>query len=167
MGRTSPPSYNDYDIEKPEKRHKVLGLARWLRSRGVQIDGVGIQGHINLDWPKLQDLAVAIDEIADEGLLVKISELDISVYTRDDKDKNIMQPECAHSSELEEGIAARYAEVFSVLRDKASKLASVTLWGVSDDQSWLNHWPIKRRNYPLLFDRQHRPKAAFFSIMRS
>jgi endo-1,4-beta-xylanase len=157
--------YNDYDIEIPSKRQKVIEAVRELRSREVRIDGVGIQGHIKLDWPSASELAQAIDDFAAEELLVKISELDISIYTQDDVLNHVFQAEIADSAELDERIAARYAEVFSVFREKAKKLTSVTLWGVSDDQSWLNYWPARRKNYPLLFDREHEPKAALLSVL--
>jgi len=70
-----------------------------------------------------------------------------------------------NSPELEAQVAARYAEVFGVFRDCASKLTSVTLWGVSDDQSWLNYWPLARKNFPLLFDHERRAKAALIRVL--
>jgi len=37
---------------------------------------------------------------------------------------------------------------------------------VADGDSWLNNWPVRgRTSYPLLFDRQHRPKPAFEAVM--
>jgi endo-1,4-beta-xylanase len=37
---------------------------------------------------------------------------------------------------------------------------------VHDGQSWLNDWPIRgRTNYPLLFDRQYKPKPAFYAVI--
>jgi endo-1,4-beta-xylanase len=37
---------------------------------------------------------------------------------------------------------------------------------VDDGQSWLNGWPVPgRTNYPLLFDRQLEPKAAYYKLM--
>ena len=33
-------------------------------------------------------------------------------------------------------------------------ITRVTAWGVSDDDSWKNNWPMRgRMDYPLLFDR--------------
>jgi endo-1,4-beta-xylanase len=36
----------------------------------------------------------------------------------------------------------------------------VTMWGVSDGDSWKNNFPARgRTDYPLLFDRDHQPKG--------
>jgi endo-1,4-beta-xylanase len=44
----------------------------------------------------------------------------------------------------------------------------VTLWGVTDAQSWLNDWPVKgRTSYPLLFDRDGNPKPAFQAVIET
>jgi len=143
----------------------VIAMIHQLRAAGVRIDGIGIQGHINLDWPSAAELRKTIDDFAAEGLLVKISELDVSVYVRDDKERHVYEAPRANSPELEAQIAERYAEVFAVFRDCASKLTSVTLWGVSDDHSWLNYWPLARKNFPLLFDHEHRAKAALTKVL--
>ncbi|MGC4064014.1 MAG: endo-1,4-beta-xylanase [Polyangiaceae bacterium] len=157
--------YNDYSIENPEKRHKVIEMIRELRKKGVRVDGVGIQGHVNLTWPAVAELARAIDEFAAERLLVKVSELDVSVYPEDDLDRKAYQKELSYTQELEERLAQRYVEIFRVFRAKASALHSVTLWGLSDDHTWLNGWPVSRRNYPLLIDRTHRPKLAMQRLL--
>ena len=41
-----------------------------------------------------------------------------------------------------------------------------TNWGIQDGSSWLNYWPIRgRSNYPLLFDRNYKPKPAFWAVV--
>lgn len=157
--------YNDYEIEREDKRHRTIAMIRQLRAAGVRVDGIGIQGHITLDWPSAAELRKAIDEFAAEELLVKISELDVSVYCHDDKEQHVYDAPLPNSPELEAQVAARYAEIFGVFRECASKLTSVTLWGVSDEQSWLNYWPLARKNFPLLFDHEHRAKAALSSVL--
>lgn len=157
--------YNDYNIVLPEKRKKVIEMVRWLRSQGVRVDGVGEQGHWNIEWPSGPDIAAAIDELAAEKLEVKISELDISIYAKDDHGAKKWQPEMEFTPELQDKLAARYAEVFKVFHEKASVLSQITFWGISDDRTWLNTWPLSRRNDPLLLDRNHQPKAAFKAIL--
>jgi endo-1,4-beta-xylanase len=157
--------YNDYNIVIPEKRAKVIELVRWLRSEGVRIDGVGEQGHFNIEWPSTTDIAAAIDEFAAENLEVKISELDVSLYAKDDHAGKKWQPVMEFTPALQERLAQRYAELFHVFRSKGAVLTQVTFWGVSDDHTWLNSWPIGRRNDPLLLDRNHQPKAAFRTVL--
>jgi endo-1,4-beta-xylanase len=42
----------------------------------------------------------------------------------------------------------------------------VTFWGVTDAASWLNNFPVRgRTNYPLLWDRDGKPKPAFEAVV--
>jgi endo-1,4-beta-xylanase len=67
---------------------------------------------------------------------------------------------------MQQALAARYAEFFRLFRRHAGTVDRVTFWGVHDGQSWLNYWPVRgRKNYPLLFDRQCRPKPAFDAVI--
>jgi endo-1,4-beta-xylanase len=64
-------------------------------------------------------------------------------------------------------LAARYAELFSVFI-KHKEIGRVTFWGVTDAGSWLDNYPVRNRtNYPLLFDRQRRPKPAFDAVLKT
>ena len=63
-------------------------------------------------------------------------------------------------------LAARYAELFTVFLKHRGEIKRVTLWGVTDADSWLNDWPVAgRTSYPLLFDRAGKPKLAFSSVV--
>ena len=69
---------------------------------------------------------------------------------------------------VQEKLANRYGELFSIFHKHADKIARVNFWGVHDGQSWLNDWPVKgRTDYPLLFDRALQPKPAFFAVVKS
>jgi endo-1,4-beta-xylanase len=69
-------------------------------------------------------------------------------------------------ADVERQLAARYAELFRIFYRKRDKIDRVTLWGVHDGMSWKNGYPIPgRTNYPLLYDRDRRPKAAFDSVL--
>ena len=52
------------------------------QSAGVQVDGIGLQGHYHLDDPELADLEASIEAFTDLGVQVMITELDISVLPR-------------------------------------------------------------------------------------
>ena len=42
----------------------------------------------------------------------------------------------------------------------------MTTWGTFDGESWKNNFPVRgRTNYPLLFDREMKPKAAYTGIV--
>jgi endo-1,4-beta-xylanase len=157
--------YNDYNVVKPDKRRKIIEMVRSLREQGVRVDGVGLQAHWNLRWPSVEEIRVAIDELAAEKLLVKISELDINLYWEDDHANQKWQPELELTPDLERELTERYTQVFQVLIEKSAVIEHVTFWGVSDDRTWLNGWPIPRENHPLLFDREHQPKPALEAIL--
>ncbi len=65
-----------------------------------------------------RDRSATIDEPAAENLEVKVSELDISIYSKDDHGAKKWQPEMEFTPELQEKLALRYAEVFKVFREK-------------------------------------------------
>ena len=69
---------------------------------------------------------------------------------------------------IQKKLADRYAELFSLFLKHSGQISRVTLWGVYDKTSWLNNWPMKERtNYPLLFDRDYKPKPAFYAVIKT
>jgi len=62
--------------------------------------------------------------------------------------------------------AERYRKAFEMFLRHRKEIGRVTLWGVEDGDSWFNDFPIRgRTDYPLLFDRQGKPKPAFFAVL--
>jgi endo-1,4-beta-xylanase len=172
--------YNDYSLYLPAKRDGVVRLIHTLQSRGVQVDGIGMQGHLGLDFPeKLSDLEASIVAFSELGVKVMITELDVNVLPFPDKQRGAdlslnfeLQKELNPYPEffpeqMQEKLARRYAEFFKIFYQHRDKISRVTIWGIHDGQSWLNYWPIKgRTNYPLLFDRKYKPKPAFDAVVK-
>ncbi len=71
--------YNDYNLYIPSKRDAVIKLVMSLKEAGLQIDGVGMQGHYGLNSPSNEDLVNSIVAFSETGVQVHITELDISV----------------------------------------------------------------------------------------
>ena len=71
--------YNDYDLEKPAKRAGVIRLVKDLQQRGLRIDGIGNQGHWQLETPTIDEIEEALTELHGTGLKVMYSELDINM----------------------------------------------------------------------------------------
>jgi len=68
---------------------------------------------------------------------------------------------------MEDKQSKKYAELFEVLRQEKASLTGVTFWNVSDRYSWLDTYPVEgRKNYPLLFDQEYKPKKAFWSVTK-
>ena len=170
--------YNDYSVENAAKRQGVVALVQRLQAEGVPIAGVGIQGHYGLDYPSLEQLDSTITAFSALGVKVMITELDVDVLPRavrqtgaDVALRAAARPELnpwpvALPDSMQQALARRYADLFRVFLKHAGDLSRVTFWGITDAQSWKNNWPVRgRMNYPLLFDRQGKPKPAFDAVL--
>jgi endo-1,4-beta-xylanase len=170
--------YNDFNIENPKKRAGAITLLKKVKASGARIDGVGIQGHWGLETPALKDIEESIIAFSDLGLKVMITELDISVLPSPfnmvgaDVSKNFeedpkMNPyKNGLPEEIQNKLAKRYSDIFKIFIKHKDKISRVTFWGVNDQQSWLNDWPIKNRtNYPLFFDRNNKPKMVYNEVI--
>lgn len=77
-----------------------------------------------------------------------------------------MQSHNGLTAEAERRINDRWLTFFRIYKRHAHQISRITLWGVSDRQSWMNDWPIQGRTaYPLLFDRQYQPKPVVNDII--
>ncbi|MGA2050494.1 MAG: endo-1,4-beta-xylanase [Terracidiphilus sp.] len=172
-------TYNDYSLETEAKRKGALALVAKLKAQGVPITSVGLQGHDNLEWPSDETEDATISEFAKLGVKVAITELDIDVlppvpnqWTADVSLKVQQDPKLNPYADglpqaLQQKLAVRYAGLFGVYLKHRDVVTRVTLWGVTDGDSWRNNWPVHgRTSYPLLFDRSGQPKPAFQSVMR-
>lgn len=157
--------YNEYVVTT--KADKILKLLAWLKDdKGLTIDGVGFQSHENMTWPSTSDLQTAIDKFKTAGYKVKISELDITVYSDYSTGSFVASPAVPFTAELEAKQAKRFADLFALYRKNKDSITSVTFWGLSDDNTWLDNEPVPARDdFPLLYNDQHTPKAARAAIM--
>jgi endo-1,4-beta-xylanase len=71
--------YNDFNAWRPSKRDGIARMVRMLQKEGIRIDGIGIQGHWGLNFPKNAYIEAAIDTFAKLGVKVMITELDVDV----------------------------------------------------------------------------------------
>ncbi|HWB26791.1 MAG TPA: endo-1,4-beta-xylanase [Chitinophagaceae bacterium] len=172
--------YNDYNIEQPQKREGAIALVRNIQKAGVRIDGIGIQGHWNIRHLPLQEIEASIKAFSSLGVKVMFTELDISVLPDPPHlagaDVNQQALYSKQSNPFANGLpdsmqvklANAYASLFRLFLKYKSSVGRITFWGVNDRQSWLNNWPVHgRTNYPLPFDRQNKPKAAFYAILKT
>jgi endo-1,4-beta-xylanase len=171
--------YNDYSLANEPKRNGAIELIKKLKAQGVPITAVGLQGHYKMDWPSVDQVDAAIAGLSKLGVKVNITELDIDVLPAASRDRGAdvglsvkAQPQLnpypdGLPESAQQGLAKRYAELFSVFQKHRDVMDRVTLWGVTDQDSWLNNWPIRgRTNYPLPFDREGKPKPAFDAVIQ-
>ncbi len=156
--------YNDYNIEFPTKREKVYQLIKKLKEKGVPIHGVGIQAHWKLDEKMPEYLEESIKKFASLGLQVQITEFDISIYL-DDNEKFNSPLEVPSERFIKQ--KEIYKKAFEVIRRNKQYITGVTFWGIADDATWLDKFPVKgRKDFPLLFDINHNPKQVFWEIVK-
>jgi endo-1,4-beta-xylanase len=170
--------YNDYNIEQPAKRAGCIALIKKIQAAGVRIDGVGIQGHWHLGKIPLKDIEESIQQFSALGIKVMITELDIDVLNRNVQGADVNQRMQGTAQmnpyvnglpdSVQQQLADDYSSLFKLFVKYKDKISRVTFWGVNDGQSWLNGWPIPgRTNYPLLFDREFKPKPAFYKVIEA
>jgi endo-1,4-beta-xylanase len=137
-----------------------------------------LQGHWGLNYPQLSEINAMFADYGKLGVKLMITELDINLLPRPDANQgadvnrqlagdNKLNPYASGlPPEMSRALADRYQAVFQAFVRNRDKLVRVTFWGVNDGQSWLNNWPVHgRTSYPLLFDRELKPKAAFQAVI--
>lgn len=172
--------YNDYSMANPAKREGVIAMVRRLQEKGVKIDGIGMQCHIGLNHPDINDFRESIEAFAALGVNVMITEMDISVLPAPERNTGA---EISDSYEYKqklnpytEGLPDdvyvkledRYLDFFNLFLQHEDDISRVTLWGVNDGNSWKNNWPVRgRTDYPLLFDRENQAKPVVSKIIET
>ncbi len=173
--------YNDYNLYKKEKRDGVIQMVKQMQSKGIKIDGIGVQAHWSLNQPSLNEIEQIIFDISELGVDVMFTELDISVlpspweqvgaevsqnFSRFEGDAKMNPYPDKLPKSIQNKLAKRYNDIFQLFIKHSDKISRVTFWGVTDKHSWLNDFPIKgRTNYPLLFDRNYQAKEAHKSLI--
>lgn len=172
--------YNDYSLYRPEKREGTIKLVKSLQAKGIKVAAIGMQGHYGLTKPSLEQIEESIVAFSKLGVKVNFTELDIDVLPNPSRRQGADIAETFATDakynvyttglpdSVQQQLTKRYADLFALFRKHRAVIDRVTLWGVTDNDSWLNDWPIKgRTSYPLLFDRRYQPKPAFQAVVRT
>ena len=164
--------YNDYNTAIPKKREGIAEKVLQLKKAGIRIDAIGMQQHNSLSFPLIGEIERSINRFSELGLKILITELDVDVLPPTDNGptaevssvetyRENLDPYVGDLPEEKmKKLGDRYLSLFELYLRHREKIERVTLWGVSDSDSWLNNFPIRgRTNYPLLFDRDFKPKS--------
>nr|WP_321450871.1 endo-1,4-beta-xylanase [uncultured Carboxylicivirga sp.] len=170
--------YNDYSMFHKGRQQGVERLIKMLREDSLRIDAIGMQAHYGLNYPSLSQMDEAISFFSGLGVKVMITELDLSILPSpyETMGANVadrfayresMDP---YKNGLTDSISQvfnqRYKDFFQLFLKHHEDISRVTLWGVTDADSWKNDWPIKgRTDYPLLFDRNYQAKPIVKEII--
>lgn len=140
--------YNDYNSYQTRKQNDIITFLRPIVEAG-NIDGMGMQSHINVDISISQYMA-ALQKYYDElGLEINVTELDVCRGKGDD-----------WQQEQGEYYKEFMSEILK-LRKNGVPITSVTLWGISDTDSWLSS------TYPLIFNDDLSRKPAFDGMIEA
>jgi len=155
---------NDYSTTDPDRLACLVRVVRELRERGVPVDGIGHEMHNDINYPAPGAMTKAIDTVAENfpGIDQQVTELDVSVYNGGDDTSN-------YGNTIPPSVLAEqgwlYEEYFDEFRELKHKLSAVTIWGMADDDTWLDSFPVARTDYPLPFDMQLQAKPAYWGIV--
>ena len=166
--------YNDFSMTHGAKARFVADMVRGMKAKGVPIHEVGFQAHWHLEYPSMEELQEAIEMITDAGVKVSLTELDIGVLPvatdhqgadieqRVDLEDDLNPYTAGAPEEVLAEQAEKYRAIFEVLLNNRQQIERVTFWGIADQYSWKQDWPVKGRTaHPLLFDRNYQPKPAY------
>ena len=136
---------NDYDVEQQGKAKAVAfrNLAKRLKSRGIPVDGVGLQCHFSVGQVDSTKLAATVQQFGEDGLKCVITELDMGI------------PSTA-SANLEE--QARLYRVVTDIMLANDNCPYMVIWGVKDNDSW------RSASSPLLYDSGMGRKPAWLAV---
>jgi len=152
--------YNDYNIASAtgwsqQKSDKVYNMIKSMKQRGIPIDGVGLQLHVDLTYDNMISGVIQnIQRYAALGIEVHFTELDVSCASYG-------QTCTSWGPQQEQTQAKIYADLLNAcLSNKACM--SFETWGFTDKYSWLG-----ANNHPLPFDANFNKKPAFNSLLQA
>lgn len=143
---------NDFHNESiNDTSNAMYDYVKGALKRGVPIDGIGMQMHIDGGHPPTKDEVISnMKRFADLGLGVYVTEFDINM--------NDLQTNAHGKDQIQANI---YYEMMRACIE--SKVCHHFAYlGISDEETWYNHIGLKDPR-PLMFDKRYQPKPAFFS----
>jgi endo-1,4-beta-xylanase len=160
--------YNDYSIENPAKRQRLITLIKYLQSQNVPVMAIGSQTHANLTWPETDLEDNFLTEVGHLGLPIHITELDVNGSQAGQRNQSADIRQNAQVkgggeqlASVQEKMAEKYGDLFKVFLKHRDSVKLVTFWGVTDTDSW------RSDGHPLLFDGNWQPKLAFRVVINT
>ncbi|MGW5349700.1 endo-1,4-beta-xylanase [Streptomyces sp. NPDC004031] len=141
---------NDYGIESAGPKSDALhDLVARLRAKGVPVQGVGFQGHLDTRYPAPQDLAATMGRFDALGVRTAITEADVRIPLPADSGKREAQQ-----------------RAYQVLLDGCLRTAhctGFTVWGFTDKHSWVPD-SFRGEGDATILDDHYRPKSAYTAL---
>jgi endo-1,4-beta-xylanase len=156
--------YNDYGLENPAKRRKLITLIKSLQEQKVPVHAIGSQAHLNVSIT-FEAMDQALTEMATLGLPLHITELDVNSAQGGQRGfganiaDNATTTQGGLVSDADRRLAEAYAGIFRAFLKHNKQVEMVTFWGANDANSW------RANGKPLLFDGNSQPKPAFDAVI--
>ncbi|MDE5945831.1 MAG: endo-1,4-beta-xylanase [Oscillospiraceae bacterium] len=136
--------YNDFNEYMPQKTDAIVAMANRLKEKGL-IDGIGMQSHLDVNFPGVSAYKKALAKFAETGLDIQVTELDA---TTSDKSEAGFETQAKY-----------YSDIMDAIMEYKDSISAVVFWGTTDDKSW------RASKSPLLFNEDYTAKPAFYSII--
>ncbi|WP_227699042.1 endo-1,4-beta-xylanase [Spirosoma radiotolerans] len=152
--------YNDFDYEvSAAKIDAVVKMINDFKKSGIPIHGLGTQMHISIKTPE-SGIANSLRKLADTGLQIHISELDIKVNVQNETNFT-----CTNALQNEQSL-----KFYNLVKLYKSNVPSylqygITMWDLSDADSWLV--TAQKPEMPTLFDKEYNKKSSFYGILNA
>lgn len=129
---------------------KIKKLVYYLREKGLRVDGIGWQSHVNVGWEKdpeeLKALSQLIDWAHANNLEFHVTEANVWMKNNN-KDFHAQ--------------AKTFAAIFKILLEKRNTgVVAWNTWHLSDADQWSKNKKLKG----CIFDFKYQPKPAYFAI---
>lgn len=157
--------YNDYSLENPAKRRKLITLIQSLQAQKVPVMAIGSQAHVNVST-SFETMDQELTELATLGLPIHITELDVNSAQGGQRNfgadiaNNAATTQGGLVNDADQKLAEAYAGLFRAFLKHDKSVEVVTFWGANDANSW------RASGKPLLFDGNSQPKPAFDAVIR-
>jgi len=158
--------YNDYNIDQNRaKTTKLVEMITDFQARDIPIDGVGFQMHVFVDYPTIADIKAAMKKVADKGLKVKITEMDVAINNPYSNGWSV-----ATAKQYNDTTAGdqkkHYCDIIAAYKEVVpeAQRGGITVWGTTDASTWLttatSQYKGQALAWPLLFDNSYNDKPA-------
>jgi endo-1,4-beta-xylanase len=159
--------YNDFSLENPVKRQKLITLIRSLQEQHVPVMAIGSQTHVSVSSPTFEVEDQALTELETLGLPIHITEFDVNSAVGGQRSTSAEVS--ANASTTQGGLvddanrkqAEAYERLFRAFLKHRNSVKVVTFWGANDGVSW------RAQGRPLLFDGNDQPKPAFDAVIKA
>ncbi len=157
--------YNDYGLENPAKREKLIKLIKSLQEKKVPVMAIGTQAHLNVSI-NFEKMDQCLTELATLGLPIHVTELDVNSAAGGQRNTgadivgNAAATQGGLVDEANQRLTEAYTGIFRAFIKHRDVVKLVTFWGPNDGNSW------RAQVKPLLFDADKKPKPAFDAVIK-